>query len=141
MADDFKLRSCQGITAEMAAELAEGIRQLAPDPDHEILANSPLCPVELEPAPWADPEHDVMADLREIGQLASGLPPRRRVELHCAPDVMRALQNGSDLGMRVDWSALLFGTPVIVEDDIEPGRWELREDGTVIGSGAIVGGA
>jgi hypothetical protein len=45
---NVNVRACQGISPAVAAELAEGIRRLA---DDEVLANSPLCPVELEELP------------------------------------------------------------------------------------------
>lgn len=74
-------------------------------------------------------------DVYPVGLLLEAI--RRPVELHCAPDVMHALQNGADIGIAVDWSALLYGTPVIVDDDMQLRRWEIREDGEVIGSGEM----
>lgn len=88
--------------------------------------------------PWAAPEHDVMADIREAMKLLDRMPPRRT--LHCAPDVIDALVQvvlSPSSWLPFDVMSVWAGIDMIPEADWEHGRWELREDDAVIDSGVL----
>lgn len=87
--------------------------------------------------PWADPDHDVLADIRKIALMG----PWPLHELHCAQDVADTIGNQSRRPPHIPPMtgdlARLFGVDIVVEHDWERGRWELREGDTVIDSGRL----
>lgn len=123
----------------VSSEVRERVTALLVDMGGQLIADTKArqpIPADLAARvmPWDDPQHDVLADIREAMKLAEQLPPRP--ELHCALDVVSAL---------LDLPAPAYDPPlgidVIADGDMPLGRWELREGGTVIDSGRLELGA
>jgi hypothetical protein len=83
---------------------------------------------------------ELTMDLAAIAELMGQFPPVKRKALHCHPAVAAALWALTPPAER--WFPFghamgLTGIDVIEEADMEPGAWELREDGSVIESGRL----
>lgn len=72
---------------------------------------------------------DVMADF-----LAAMPTPVRR-ELHVAEQVWRFLRNTYAKAIRPEAAEAMMGLPIVVDDDLDGGQWQIHEDGQVTSSG------
>lgn len=79
------------------------------------------------------------AGFKEFVDFANRLPRIKPTELHCHPGVVIALR---DAAPEPEWQPALLPPPIgtmdlIVQADMEPGEWEIRQDGEVIDSGKL----
>lgn len=108
------------LSDEARAKIAEQISDLLPDG----LA------VDFD---WPGPS-DVAKAMEEVAKLRLA-----RQELHCHPRVtehLRATSTETEPAFPGTIGSLT-GIPVIEHDDMQPGAWELREDGEVVSSGKL----
>jgi hypothetical protein len=76
-------------------------------------------------------------DFKAFVDFANRLPRIKRTELHCHPGVVIALREAAPPAEYPPWKPLMGTIELIVKADMEPGAWELREDGEVIKSGKL----
>jgi hypothetical protein len=107
-------------------------------------------------AEWTDPKRDSAISLLLDGERPAGdrsntrsypksmadrMPSRRT--LHCAADVadtgLEGLPYADPEAYVTGWPSWMTGVGLTIERAWEPGRWELREAGTVIDSGRLEG--
>ena len=111
------------LSDEARARIAEQIGQLLPDATADFDFPGPS---------------DVAKAMEEVAKLRL-----KRQELHCHPRVtehLRAISNAApepEFPLMTGSIGSLAGMPVIEHDDMEPGAWELREDGEIVGSGRL----
>jgi hypothetical protein len=71
----------------------------------------------------------------------AGLPRPKRRELRCGAGVIDSLRFASaapdPVTPGISLFAALTGIDVFTDPDAEPGTWELREDGEVVGTGVL----
>jgi hypothetical protein len=76
-------------------------------------------------------------DFSEFVRFANSLPRVKRTELHCHPGVVIALRQAAPPEEYPPWKPPMGTIDLIVSADMEPGAWEIREDGEVIKSGKL----
>lgn len=84
------------------------------------------------------PDH-ATPDFKAFVDFANRLPRIKRTELHCHPGVVIALREAAPPAEYNPWSPppSIPVIELIVDADMEPGQWEIREDGEVIKSGRL----
>lgn len=76
-------------------------------------------------------------DFKAFVDFANRLPRIKRTELHCHPGVVIALREAGPPEAYPPWRPPMGTIELIVNADMEPGAWEIREDGEVIQSGKL----
>jgi len=94
--------------------------------------------------PLVGREPDWLREIRTAMILRLPFGESAHRELHCARDVAAAMHDVSPRPPSYDPPAgiavaILFGVDIVVEGDMTPGQWELREAGTVVDSGCLEG--
>lgn len=126
---------------DAAAQRRAGLLPLAPDePARYFHDPDPIYP-------WAQPDADVIGDIRRLAWAAEHLPERRHLELRCTGDVLQALQAMQRRARYLQSPSLVTGTGTIlpltsevhiIEDpDLDPGTWQLWENGKLTRSGSL----
>lgn len=90
---------------------------------------------------WSGSYADTPGDIgpEEWAQMLADAPKPKLRALHCHPRVAEHLHAISVEAKPEFPGAIgsLTGVPVIEHDDMQPGAWELREDGQVVSSGRL----
>lgn len=76
----------------------------------------------------------------DLAALMARFPPAAPKSLHAHPYAVEALRDMSTPAVPDPWSGSigsLTGIPVIPDDEMAPGAWEIREGDTVISSGVV----
>lgn len=110
------------LTEEQRAEIGRQISELLPRS------------LTLE---WAKPPALTLGDL---AVMMRDMPRLKQREFRCHADVvawLRASLPDTDPPFPRDAAATLTGVPVIEKAEMEPGRWEIWEDGQMIKSGRL----
>jgi hypothetical protein len=108
-------------------------------PDETVVFPRLAGPGHISATFTLQPAADPIGELRRAANLA--LLYEGRHELHCAQDGADALVRlaRSERGFAVDPAERLLGIDVIVEGDMPPSQWQIRdEDGAIIDGGMLL---
>jgi hypothetical protein len=75
-----------------------------------------------------------------IAALLVNLPNAPARQLHVAEPVWRFLRDTYVKAMRPETAQAVMGLPIVVDDDLTGGQWQLREDGEVATAGDMAPG-
>lgn len=70
-----------------------------------------------------------------VAEFMTAVFESKRRELHVAEPVWRFLRDTYAATVRPEAAQALMGMPVVIDDDLTGGMWQIREDGQVTSSG------